>query len=134
MQAQKADGIIPNEFTKKDVFMSFFNGAEPETVEVIDSDDSNYVEVTVMDKIMSRPLTYYIVISLGNPIYKFWCGVEILSCLLSSYMYAYCAVFKNDIAHGAPGTTRLGDMVYIFESIFFISIILKFFLEYKVDD
>lgn len=114
--------------------MSFFNGAEPVIEHEIDSDDSHYVNISFMDKIMSRPLTYYIVISLDNPVYNFWCGVEIISCLLSSYMYAYCSVFKNDIAHEAPGETWLGDMVYIFESIFMLSIIFKFFLEYQNED
>ena len=83
---------------------------------------------------MSRPITYYIVISQDNPYYKIWCSIEILSCLMSSYMYAYCSVFKQDIGEVNPGTTPLSFMVLLFEAIFLVSIILKFFLEFTVED
>ena len=93
LQIQKIDGIDPEFFSKKDVYVSFFNGQEPDLEEEIDSDDSNYVKVSAMEKFLSRPITHYIVISLDNKKYKLWCGIEILSCLISSYIYAYCSVF-----------------------------------------
>lgn len=83
---------------------------------------------------MSRPITYYIVISSDNFLYKLWCGVDIFCCLLSSYIYAYISVFKNDIGKAKFGTTTLGNLVFFFELIFMISIICKFFLEFKLEE
>ena len=102
--------------------------------ENLDSDDSDYVKVSFIDKLMSRPITYYIVISSGNPWYKLWCGLDILCCLVSSYMYAYIAVFKNEIGYAKVGTTTLCDLVFFFELIFMLSILFKFFLEFKLEE
>ena len=78
---------------------------------------------------MSRPLTYWVVISEDNQLYKMWHLLEIVACLLSSYYYAALASF-----HDSEGNPKLVATTLVFELFFLISIVLKFFLEYKVDD
>lgn len=59
---------------------------------------------------------------------NFWFGIDILSCIISSYLYAYMGTF------GSNSLTTTGDrMVTFFEVVFVLSIIINFTTEYKPD-
>ena len=57
-----------------------------------------------------------------------WKFIDVIACLISSYFYAYLGAFHNP----NPEDNLFGVMVF-FETIFFISIVCKFFVEFKKD-
>ena len=59
-----------------------------------DTEESEELEEKIRD-LMSYPLTYWIVISQDNKIYKFICGFELILCIISSYYYGYLAGFHD---------------------------------------
>lgn len=57
-----------------------------------------------------------------------WFTIDIMSCIISSYLYAYMATF------GGNSLNETGDiMVQFFEIVFVLSIIFNFITEYKPD-
>lgn len=93
---QKINGIHPNLFKKEDITNCFYNGQENfETVESLDSDDTDYEHVPWIEKFLSIPLMQRIIISEKNKIYNFWCAIDVICCLLSSYYYAYMATWYD---------------------------------------
>ena len=59
--------------------------------------------------------------------------IDLLACFLSSYYYAYLAAFDNEEFHKSPDD-GIKTPVLVFEIIFAVSILLKFNLEYEVDE
>ena len=76
-----------------------------------------------------QPASVWLIISRTNRVYQFWIGFEILCCLTSSYYYAYMSTF-NDTSNDGNVTAT----VLVFETIFGLHILLKFFTEFKTDD
>ena len=69
-----------------------------------------------------------IIIRENNKLYGLWKLLDVLCCLISSYFYAYMAAFQDP---------KRGDSLFIlmvfFETVFAISIMLKFLVEYVKD-
>jgi len=123
--------------TDDDINKSFFNGMNSHSDIVLDSDDSDYVEFTYFDYLLSKPPADHVIISKDNTLYKYWCALELILCLLSSYYYAYLATFleyedTNEVVDPIGNNNK--GITLFFELYFAISIGLKFFLEYDDDN
>ena len=66
-----------------------------------------------------------IIISYKNKLYTLWFTLEIFCCFISPYLYAYLAAFQNPHSGDV-----LFNILYSFEAIFLVSILLNFLLEY----
>jgi hypothetical protein len=69
------------------------------------------------------------VISVENPFYQFWKIMVVLTCIVSSYIYASVAAFKIP----EPGSTT-DKIIVSFDVIFVLDILIQFILEYKPED
>lgn len=63
---------------------------------------------------------------MDNKVYALWCFFDLLMCLVSSYYYCFLSTFV-EADHSKP---LPGPMIF-FESVFLISVLLKFNLEYQ---
>ena len=91
-----------------------------------DSDSDE--QISTFQKILiffSRPVTVWLIIDMDNKIYKFWQFFDLCMCLISSYYYCYLSTFVE-----ADHSKQIPGAAIFFESIFLISVILKFNLEY----
>jgi len=80
------------------------------------------------DSLAKRPLSDLIVINLNSK-FRIWWGILETWCqLTSSYLYAYMAAFED------VDTGILLTINYVLEGIFGLSLIFKFFYEYKRDE
>lgn len=75
------------------------------------------------------PWQEYIIISHDNRLYSAWLVLETLIQIGSSYIYAYYATFN----YNGKYQENLDVFMMIFESFFFISMLLKFLVEFKPD-
>ena len=66
----------------------------------------------------------HIVLSKDNPFLKIWYPIYSISCLLSSFMYAW---------HGAFGSPEDTTAMWFFESLFLVTLFLNFITEYEED-
>ena len=92
-----------------------------------DSDSDE--QISTFQKILiffSRPVTVWLIIDMDNKIYKFWQFFNLCMCLISSYYYCYLSTFVE-----ADHSKQIPGAAIFFESIFLISVILKFNLEYQ---
>lgn len=74
-------------------------------------------------------MTQWLIIDMDNKIYALWCFFDLCMCLLSSYYYCFLSTFIE-----ADHTKPIPGPVWIFESIFLISVLLKFNLEFQEID
>ena len=65
------------------------------------------------------------IMSSTNQFYLYWISLNTLCCLTSSYVYAYMAAFRTA---NEPG--HLESVNYAFETLFAISIVMRFFVDY----
>jgi len=129
LEKQKHQGILPSEFKYEDIAVSFSKASSLKDMH----DESNWA-------IMSEePSIYdYLVISMDNPYFNLWSIFHTLSCLSSSYFYAYMAAFDyKEVVINANGEEEtvynqgLLNLYLVFEIIFLISLIINFFVEYR---
>ena len=66
---------------------------------------------------------------MDNPIYQFWKIFVVLTCIVSSYIYASVAAFKIPDQNSA-----INYVIIAFEVIFVIDMGVQFVLEYKPED
>ena len=79
-------------------------------------------------RVKSMPKWYeYIIISKYNILYQVFNFMISIICLFSSYMYIFMATFRSD---PPPYYTVMHNISYVFETLFFIYLILQFFKEY----
>jgi len=94
----KSDGILPDHLNMDDINISFYDGRLDDHAMGCGSLESESDEEpdfgAKMEEAMSRPITYYVIISENNKLYNTWCGIELLLCVLSSYFYAYKSTFS----------------------------------------
>lgn len=94
----------------------------------IDSDDSNYVALSWFHYLLNTPLQEIIVIRQDNRLYNAWQVFDVINCLVSSYFYAMVSVLDH------PKTnTKSGAFVVYFETVFVISFLLNFIVDFKQD-
>lgn len=107
-------GILPDEIKKSDFRASLVRGDQDPGL--VDDDDD----------ISKKSFTELIILKHDNKFLAFWSVLNIFSCLTSSYFYAYISAF------GVPevGST-LSNIVFTYEIIFFIKMLLEFITEYK---
>lgn len=79
---------------------------------------------------IERGFSDFIIISELNPLYHLFEVLITMLCLVSSYIYAYIAAFR---LHQDMNQTAY-KLSYIFETMFFIDLILNFFVEYQPED
>ena len=109
--------------------LSFYGYADKHETHVeLDSDDTDYEPFSYIDYFMSTPFEEIIVISRENKFYHLWCGFDILNCFISSYIYALISTFEDP-----KKDPKVQTMVIYFESVFAISLLLNFIVEYYPD-
>jgi hypothetical protein len=86
------------------------------------------VEENVMDNLANKSFVDLIVIKQDNKYYRLWRGLDVLCCLVSSYFYVYMGAF-NHPRYPEP----LFIAMLFFETVFLISMVLKFFVEFIKD-
>ena len=103
--------------------------AQSNQVNLRDYDDAmSDSEENLDEKLDKINLLDFVIISEENKIYKMWKFLDVMACLISSYYYAYMAAFQNPMV-GEP----LFNVMLFFETIFFISMVLNFFVEFVKD-
>jgi hypothetical protein len=98
---------------------------------------------TKMKKKYSRPLLDYFVISMDLAVYKVFKFIVVVSCIVSSFLYAFYGAFRLDVDFDSPDEFKdvdpvldINKMNYLqnaFEGLFLLDTIMKFFLEYTDD-
>lgn len=107
-------GIKPEEIRKSDFRASLVREDKDPALEE-DGDD-----------ISKKSITQLIILKHDNKFLEFWSFLNIFSCLTSSYFYAYISAF------GVPEVgSVLSVIVFTYEIIFFIKMMLCFITEYK---
>jgi len=89
-------------------------------------DDFNSTHVSLKKK--GSGWQSYIIISCKSQFSTCWHFVDIISCITSSYFYAYLATFGFD-SIDYSGTI----VVYIYESVFVVSMIKHFLTDFEPD-
>mmetsp|Transcript_10851 Transcript_10851/g.18162 ORF Transcript_10851/g.18162 Transcript_10851/m.18162 type:complete len:747 (+) Transcript_10851:337-2577(+) len=113
-QINKRNGIKGNELKKQHILESFYHVYVEK-----DEDETNESTGNFYDKL---------VISQNNSLLIVWMSIYLISCLTSSYFYAFMAAFENP-----KSGTFLWWINFGFEIIFLITMTLKFFIEYIPD-
>ena len=91
----------------------------------LDADHKSQSKDTEKD-IVEKSIFDCFIIGANSKLYKLWLILEALCCLISPFIYAVMAAFVG--AH--PGEP-LFIMMYSFESIFLLTVVMKFFVEYR---
>ena len=81
-------------------------------------------EIAVKEELLS-PFDW-IIISQENKLLSIWHIIDITCCFISPYFYAYLSAFQNP--HVGE---KLFIMLYTFEGIFLVSLLLNFLVEYQ---
>ena len=105
----------------KDIKASFIMGNKEQRSK--EEPDSN---VDLKESFQKKPFSELIIIRQNNRYYLYWRTINTLCCLTSSYFYAYMAAFKE-----AAEDVHLTNLNLSFETIFLISMVLQFLVEYK---
>ena len=82
----------------EDINTSFYDGAlSKNLLEMMNESESDTDDEfgKKMEYFMSMPITYWIVISKDNRLYRFTCGFELMLCIISSYYYGFMATFHE---------------------------------------
>ena len=113
----KETGIMPGKLRVKDVTVSFsqFNNSK-DMLEQTKTSSFKQKSDNVFD---------FLVISQQNTFYQAWSIIHTLSCLTSSYFYAYMAAFGQPIKG-----TSIYRLDWVYEVIFYISLGLNFIVDY----
>lgn len=69
-----------------------------------------------------------IIDSTNNKVYLWWRTIVTLACLTSAYLYAYLAAF-----HHANRSVTLRDISIVYETVFIISCLIQFLVDYTED-
>ena len=85
---------------------------------------SKDLEATIVDSDLQ--IFNKLVISRHNKLYLFWKFLDVLSCFISSCFYAYMAAFEDPHPESV-----MFVMMWVFESVFLISMVLNFLVEYR---
>ena len=125
----KIKGIMPQDLNFNDINTSFYGGnLDVGALQSLQDSDSDE-QISFFEKMLiffSRPVTHWLIIDMDNKIYALWCFFDLCMCLISSYYYCFLSTFEEP-DYSKPFPTP----VIYFESVFLISVILKFNLEYQ---
>lgn len=114
LHKRKITGIDPDDFHENDILSSIQSENDQNL-----KDDEEGIE-------NEKPWTDMLIVSKKSSFYIVQNFVYGISCLISSYTYAWQAVYSND-----DDFFKYSEIV--FESYFFFTIILTFFVEYEVN-
>ena len=118
-------GILYGELNQRDIMLSFLEKNDKKMLKKIIKSFKIQGDIEE-DEEPRLPFQNYLVISRHNTLYLLFHSIYTISTVLSCYFYIALASFKNMRMTGYYDT-----LIYFFEGVFVLNMIVSFFVEYK---